>query len=54
MSGGKLNLKEIETCFIIAEIGQNHQGDIKLAKTMIKIAKVRTFNNIVLHITDIC
>ncbi|XP_038071002.1 sialic acid synthase-like [Patiria miniata] len=26
-------------CFIIAEIGQNHQGDIKIAKQMIKIAK---------------
>ncbi|XP_022110452.1 sialic acid synthase-like [Acanthaster planci] len=26
-------------CFIIAEIGQNHQGDINIAKQMIKIAK---------------
>jgi len=26
-------------CFIIAEIGQNHQGDIKIAKQMIKMAK---------------
>ncbi|KAJ8001020.1 hypothetical protein DPEC_G00186470 [Dallia pectoralis] len=26
-------------CFIIAEIGQNHQGDIKIAKEMIKMAK---------------
>ncbi|KAI4800199.1 hypothetical protein KUCAC02_013433 [Chaenocephalus aceratus] len=26
-------------CFIIAEIGQNHQGDIKIAKKMIKMAK---------------
>lgn len=27
-------------CFIIAEIGQNHQGDIDLAKRMILQAKV--------------
>ncbi|XP_071793560.1 N-acetylneuraminate-9-phosphate synthase-like [Asterias amurensis] len=26
-------------CFVIAEIGQNHQGDIKIAKQMIKIVK---------------
>ncbi|MEQ2226613.1 hypothetical protein ILYODFUR_029070 [Ilyodon furcidens] len=26
-------------CFIIAEIGQNHQGDMKIAKEMIKMAK---------------
>ncbi|KAJ3612275.1 hypothetical protein NHX12_020551 [Muraenolepis orangiensis] len=26
-------------CFIIAEIGQNHQGDIEMAKKMIKMAK---------------
>ncbi|XP_057700250.1 sialic acid synthase-like [Corythoichthys intestinalis] len=26
-------------CFIIAEIGQNHQGDIEVAKKMIKMAK---------------
>ena len=29
-------------CFVIAEIGQNHQGDIKIAKQMIKIVKVKT------------
>lgn len=27
-------------CFIIAEIGQNHQGDIEIAKKMIRMAKV--------------
>lgn len=27
-------------CFIIAEIGQNHQGDFDTAKKLIKIAKV--------------
>ncbi|XP_057700579.1 sialic acid synthase-like isoform X2 [Corythoichthys intestinalis] len=26
-------------CFVIAEIGQNHQGDIEIAKKMIKMAK---------------
>lgn len=29
-----------DPCFIIAEIGQNHQGDIEIAKKMIKMAKV--------------
>ncbi|XP_075458563.1 N-acetylneuraminate-9-phosphate synthase isoform X2 [Ascaphus truei] len=27
-------------CFIIAEIGQNHQGDLEIAKKMIRIVKV--------------
>lgn len=27
-------------CFIIAEVGQNHQGDIQIAKQLIKAAKV--------------
>jgi len=27
-------------CYIIAEIGQNHQGDIMMAKKLIKLAKV--------------
>lgn len=26
-------------CFIIAEIGQNHQGDLQIAKDLIKVAK---------------
>ncbi|XP_002731191.1 N-acetylneuraminate-9-phosphate synthase-like [Saccoglossus kowalevskii] len=26
-------------CFVIAEIGQNHQGDMKIAKQMIQVAK---------------
>ncbi|KAK7070604.1 hypothetical protein SK128_008965 [Halocaridina rubra] len=30
---------EGQPCFIIAEIGQNHQGDIDLAKTLIRRAK---------------
>jgi len=29
-------------CYIIAEIGQNHQGDIMMAKKLIKLAKVST------------
>jgi len=28
-------------CYIIAEIGQNHQGDIDVAKSLIDAAKVR-------------
>lgn len=27
-------------CFIIAEIGQNHQGDLDIAKQMIRLVKV--------------
>ncbi len=27
-------------CFIIAEIGQNHQGDVDIAKNLIRAAKV--------------
>lgn len=30
-------------CFIIAEVGQNHQGDIEIAKQLIKAAKVSTY-----------
>jgi len=30
-------------CYIIAEIGQNHQGDIMMAKKLIKLAKVSTY-----------
>lgn len=29
-------------CFIIAEVGQNHQGDIEIAKKLIRAAKVCT------------
>lgn len=37
-------------CFIIAEIGQNHQGDIELAKKMIKMAKVNIYTNMQLKV----
>lgn len=30
-------------CFIIAEIGQNHQGNLEIAKQMIRAAKVNNF-----------
>lgn len=33
-------------CFIIAEVGQNHQGDIEIAKKLIKAAKVSIVWNI--------
>lgn len=38
-------------CFIIAEIGQNHQGDMEIAKMMIKEAKVNIllFNKLLLN-----
>ncbi|KAJ9579582.1 hypothetical protein L9F63_004767 [Diploptera punctata] len=32
---------ESQPCFIIAEVGQNHQGDLEIAKRLIKAAKVR-------------
>lgn len=32
-------------CFIIAEVGQNHQGDIEIAKKLIKAAKVSVNSN---------
>ena len=28
-------------CLIVAEIGQNHQGDVNIARQMIDMAKVR-------------
>lgn len=36
--GRPINFKN--PCYIIAEIGQNHQGDIMMAKKLIKLAKV--------------
>lgn len=36
--GRTINFKS--PCYIIAEIGQNHQGDIMMAKKLIKLAKV--------------
>lgn len=35
-------------CFIIAEIGQNHQGDLDVAKRMIRMAKVRGLSRVYL------
>jgi sialic acid synthase SpsE len=31
-----MDLKKLKSVFIIAEIGQNHQGDIEKAKEVIK------------------
>ena len=30
----------LQPCLIVAEIGQNHQGDVQIAKRMINMAKV--------------
>jgi len=38
-------------CFIIAEIGQNHQGDIDNAKKLIRVAKVSYFSSLQYHNT---
>jgi sialic acid synthase SpsE len=35
-----LNIGNQHPCFIIAEIGQNHQGEIQNAKELIRLAKV--------------
>jgi sialic acid synthase SpsE len=34
-----MDLKNLKSVFIIAEIGQNHQGDIALAKKVMKERK---------------
>ena len=36
---GKYNVGDLSHCFIIAEIGINHNGDINLAKRLVKLAK---------------
>lgn len=37
---GDIKIGGNNPCFIIAEVGQNHQGDIEIAKKLIKAAKV--------------
>lgn len=46
--GRPVNFKS--PCYIIAEIGQNHQGDMMMAKKLIKLAKVssKTFKLIII------
>jgi sialic acid synthase len=39
--GTKYVLGNDHPTFVIAEIGQNHQGDVNIAKKLIKTAKVR-------------
>lgn len=41
--GNGIAVGENHKCFVVAEIGQNHQGDINIAKKLIKTAKVGTF-----------
>ena len=36
----KLKIGTQHPCFIVAEIGQNHQGDLQNAKELILLAKV--------------
>ena len=36
---GKSTISDTEPCYVIAEIGHNHQGNLKVAMDMIKIAK---------------
>lgn len=38
-----IKIGDSNPCFIIAEVGQNHQGDIEIAKKLIKVAKVSAF-----------
>jgi sialic acid synthase len=39
----------LHPCFIIAEVGQNHQGDMDIAKALIRAAKVG-----MISITHVC
>lgn len=48
---GSKTVGENSPCFIIAEIGQNHQGDLNLAKRMIFQAKVSLDVNYLLYFT---
>lgn len=45
--GRPVNFKS--PCYVIAEIGQNHQGDMMMAKKLIKLAKVssETFSKLI-------
>lgn len=35
-----MDLRSLKSVFVIAEIGQNHQGDINVAKTVIKLPEI--------------
>lgn len=37
--GSRIAIGPNSRCFIIAELGQNHQGDMEVAKRMIREAK---------------
>ena len=39
MNLGNFEITNNSPCYIIAEIGINHNGDVKIAKELIKIAK---------------
>lgn len=40
----RMDLKNLKSVFVIAEIGQNHQGDIQVAKDVIKLPECFNFN----------
>lgn len=46
--GRPINFKS--PCYIIAEIGQNHQGDMMMAKKLIKLAKVNIIDVYIYYI----
>lgn len=37
-----MDLRNLKSVFVIAEIGQNHQGDIRVAKDVINISWTRS------------
>lgn len=39
-----MDLRNLKSVFVIAEIGQNHQGDIQVAKDVIKLPECSGFN----------
>lgn len=47
---GNVHIGGNKPCFIIAEIGQNHQGDLEIAKKMIQVAKVMDYGLLVKYI----
>lgn len=37
----RMDLRSLKSVFVIAEIGQNHQGDISVAKEVIKVSLIK-------------
>lgn len=42
-----MDLKNLKSVFVIAEIGQNHQGDIEVAKNVINSQNFRSLPSLI-------